>query len=193
LMLARATEYVETRRAYQRHVQDFSPDDFYTITRQAGQYVGEMSLAEILAYLRFSYYDSAQFTRYVPRLTELVPELSRDERQSVLDAIDKVWDLYFPLGEEPDLAFQIGGLLYEMGDYARALTFYERSIDIYGQHTGTLYNMAACHQLIGQFAETESLLHKVLQCDPDNQQARALLTGDKMPGMKSPKAVCPGR
>jgi hypothetical protein len=33
--------------------------------------------------------------------------------------------------------------------------------------------------LVGQFEQAEPLLRKVLQYDPDNQQARALLTGDE--------------
>jgi Tfp pilus assembly protein PilF len=64
-----------------------------------------------------------------------------------------------------------------MDDYARALTYFERSIEIYGEHTGTLFNMAACHQMLGQSAQAESLLRKVLKYDPDNQQARASLAG----------------
>jgi Tfp pilus assembly protein PilF len=64
-----------------------------------------------------------------------------------------------------------------MDNYERALIYFERSIEIYGQHAGTLFNMAACCQLTGQSARAESLLRKVLEYDPDNQQARALLAG----------------
>jgi tetratricopeptide (TPR) repeat protein len=181
LMLKSAASYVETQRAYQRHVQDFSPDDFFTIARHAGQHITEMSAADILAYLRLSYYDGAQFTHYLPRLTELTPGLSHDERQAVVDAVDKVWELYFPLGEEVDLAYQIAGLFYQMEDYARALIYFEHSIEIYGQHTGTLFNMAACHQMDGRPADAHSLLRQVLRYDPDNQQARELLAAGAAP------------
>lgn len=177
LMVGEADGYVETRRAFQRHAQDFTVDDFYTITTHAGEYIADMSLKDILAYLRLGHHDSYQFSRYSPRLKELAPELDREERQAVGDAIDKVWELYFPLGEESDLAYEAGCLLYEMDDYARALTYFERSIEIYGEHAGTLFNMAACHQMIGQSAEAEALLRKVLEHDPDNQQARASLAG----------------
>jgi tetratricopeptide (TPR) repeat protein len=180
LMLTNATAYVDTRHAYQGQVQDFSPDDFHTIMRHARQYIAAMSVEDILAYLRFSYYDSAQFAHYLPRLMELAPELNRDERQSVCAAVDKVWEMYFPLGEELDLAYQIACLLYNVDDYVGALTYFERSIEIYGPHTGTFYNLAACHQLVGQFEQAQSLLRKVLQYDPDNQQARALLVGDEV-------------
>lgn len=177
LLLNGATGYIETRRAYLCHVQDFSPDDFFTIIRHSSQHIAEMSAAEVLAYLRFSHYDSAQLVQYLPRLSELAPELNRQGREAVSEVLDKVWELYFPLGEEPDLAHHIACLLYEMDDHARALTFFERSIEIYGEHTGTLFNMAACCQLTGQPARAESLLRRVLQHDPDNRQARDLLAG----------------
>lgn len=175
LMLAGANDYVETIRAYKRHVQDFGPDDFFTITRFARQYVAEMRVEHILAYLRLSYYDSHQLGRYLSRLMELAHELNPDERRAVSNAIDKVWELYFPLGEDLDLAYQIACLLYEMDDYAQALTYFERSIEIYGEHAGTLYNLAACHQLMGQSVRAEALLRKLLKYDPGNQQAVALL------------------
>jgi tetratricopeptide (TPR) repeat protein len=176
LMLTNAASYTETQRAYQRYVQDFGPDEFFTITGHARQYIPEMKAADILAYLRLSYYDSHQFEGYLPRLMELAPELNHRGRLAVSDACDKVWESYFPLGESLDLAYQIGCLLYEIDDCAHALTYFERSIEIYGQHAGTLFNMAACHESLGQFGHAESLLRTVLKYDPDNQQARALLT-----------------
>jgi tetratricopeptide (TPR) repeat protein len=177
LMVARAADYLDTRRAYQRHVQDFSPDDFYTVIEHAQLHVAEMSVTSILAHLRLSYYDSHQFACYLPRLMELASGLDDAMRRGMTDAVNKVWELYFPLGETHDLADQIASLLYEMDDYAGALTYFERSVEIYGEHAGTLFNMAACCQLTGQPARAESLLRKVLRYDPDNQQARALLAG----------------
>ncbi|GAC1393218.1 MAG: hypothetical protein NVSMB38_20410 [Ktedonobacteraceae bacterium] len=177
LMLDEPAGYIETQRAYQRHVQDFSPDDFYSISKHAWQHTETMSVEDMLAYLRFSYYDSHLCACYMPRLLELASALEQNERQAVHDAIDKVWELYFPLGEALDLAYDIACLLYEMDDYSHSITFFERSIEIYGQHTGTLYNMAACHQLLEQHEQAEQLVRTVLKHDPENQQARALLAG----------------
>ncbi len=177
LLLDAAASYVETRRAYQRHVEDFSPVDYFAIAKHAQRHIAETSVEGTLAYLRLGHYDSHLFWHYLPLLMELAPELSGDERRAVVDAVDKVWEMYFPLGEEPDLAYEIARLLYEMDEPALALTYFERSVEIYGEHTGTLYNMAVCYQLTGQPVRAESLLRKVLRRDPDNQQARALLSG----------------
>jgi hypothetical protein len=148
LMVERAADHRETRRAYERQVQDFSPDDFYTIATHARAAIAQMSVVEILAYLRLGHYDAHQFGRYLPRLIELAPRLERDQHRAVSEAVDRVWDLYFPLGERLDLADSIARLLYEMDDYAHALGYFQRSIDIYGPNEATLANMETCRRLL---------------------------------------------
>jgi tetratricopeptide (TPR) repeat protein len=175
LLLDQAGEYVETQRAYQRLVQEFGPDDFYRITRHAKETFPAMSTADILAYLRLTRNDAHQFSRYLPRLLELVSSFTPNEHQALLVAVEQVWDLYFPLGEDQDLAAGIALLLFEMGEYTQALTYFERSLEIYGERPGTLCNMAMCYQWLDQPEVAEQLLHRVLQADPANPLARHLL------------------
>lgn len=176
LKLAGADDCLETRRAYGRHVQELGPDGFYSITKHARRYIPQMSAEDILAYLRLSRHDSHQLGRYLPRLMELAGELDAATRADLVAAIEAVWELYFPLGEDLDLANRIAALLYAIDDFARALVFYERSIAIYGRDTGTLYNMAACHHMLGDDGAAAPLLHAVLAHDPGNQDAAALLS-----------------
>ena len=112
---------------------------------------------------------------------ELLPHFKPDQYEAFNEAVDNVWDLYFPLGEKVDLAYQIACLLYEMHNYPRALTYFERSIEIYGPYSGTLVNMAVCHQFLEQYEQADSLLRKVLQHDPDNQEAKTLLASKQPP------------
>jgi len=174
LMLPDAERHDETRNAYRRHVQDFGPDSFFSITKHARQYIAQMSAEDILAYLRLSRHDSHQFGRYLPRLQELAAEFDEATREDVVAAIDKVWDTYFPLGEDLDLANRIAALLYAMDDFARALVFFERSIEIYGRDSGTLANMAACCHMLGQDGRAAALLRTVLRHDPGNKGAAEL-------------------
>jgi tetratricopeptide (TPR) repeat protein len=176
LLLDQAAGYRETQDAYQRQVQDFGPDDFYNRIKQARERVAEMSAAEILAQVRLSHYDSHQFGRYfLPRLLELAPTLDSAERQAVREVVANVWETYFPLGEELDLADQIARLLYALDDYSQAINYLERSMKIYGPYTGTLSNLAACYQLVGQPERAQTLLHTVLKYDPTNELAGTVL------------------
>jgi hypothetical protein len=110
-MSSQPTAYVEARRAYQRHVQDSGPDDFYTIIKHAREHLAEATASDILGYLRFSHYDSHQFGNYfLPGLHELASGLTRDEQVAVTEAVQRVWDSYFPLAEDLDLAYRIACL-----------------------------------------------------------------------------------
>ncbi|MCP4699461.1 MAG: tetratricopeptide repeat protein [Gammaproteobacteria bacterium] len=88
-----------------------------------------------------------------------------------------------------DLAHQIACLLYEIDRYAQALSYFERSMEIYGQDTGTLYNMAVCYQCLEQHEPAETILKKLLKYDPDNQAARELLA--KYTAGQIPSLICP--
>ena len=165
LMLRQANDYRETRRAYEQQVQDFGPDDFYTIMRHAQEHSEAMPVADILAYLRLSRYDSHQFGRFYPRLLELAPDLDGEDRRAVSEAVDHVWSLYFPLGDGLDMAYNIAVLLYMLGDYTRALLYFERSLTSQGAHRGALYHMVLCHQLLGQEAEAEARQCEIKKLD----------------------------
>jgi tetratricopeptide (TPR) repeat protein len=175
MMLADAARHADVQKAYRRHVQEFGPDSFYAITRHARETIPQMSADDILAYLRLSRHDSHQFGRYLPRLLELAPEFDAATREDVIAAIERVWELYFPLGEDLDLANRIAALLYAMNDYPRALDYFERSMEIYGPDSGTLYNIACCYQLLGEDAVAAAVLGKVLEHDPENEPAKTLL------------------
>jgi tetratricopeptide (TPR) repeat protein len=175
LVVPGAREHRETRSAYRRKVEDFGPDDFYTIAWDARWLLDGLGVQELVAYLRLGRFDAHQLGRYLPRLTLLAPQVEGADREALLDVLDRVWDGYFPLGEELDLAHWIAGLLYTMDEYERALVFFERSIAVYGRDCGTLFNMAACHRLLGRVDRAQELLLLVLAHDPDNAAAAELL------------------
>jgi tetratricopeptide (TPR) repeat protein len=175
LAVDHADDCTATRSAYRRFVHEFSPDDYFTLSRHFRPHASELSGLEILAFLRLSRDDSHQFARYLPRLTELAPDMYPVERTAVTDAADRAWDIYFPLGGDDDLAYGIGTLLYAMDDYPHALTYFERSVELNGPHTGALFNMAVCHNLLGRPEAAAALLRRILDADPENVSTLALL------------------
>lgn len=175
LMMERAEYHRETLEAYNKCVNEFGPDDYFTFTREIEHKIGDMSLEEILFLLKRVHYDSRLLSYSLPRLNVLVPHLSSSQREQLCEAIDLTWGMYFPIGEEQDLAYEIGTLLYGMNCYAQALTYFGFSMKRYGQYTGTLYNMASCYHMLGKSEEVDVLLRKVLKHDPENQDAKTLL------------------
>ncbi|MGI9304374.1 MAG: SAM-dependent methyltransferase, partial [Gammaproteobacteria bacterium] len=160
LQIPEAVRHRETISAYQRHVQEFGPDDFFSITRHARQDTDAMSLRDILAYVRLGLYDAHLFACYLPRLHTLAPECTEMQRATLIEAVDRVWALYFPMGEGRDLAFELAGLLFALDDHARALNYLKRSIPLYGENNTTLINMAICHRQLGREDAAEQLLRQ---------------------------------
>ena len=175
LMVPDAHLLKETKLTYKHFIEDFGPDDFYTISKHARKYIGEMGINEILAYLRLSMYDSHQFSRYLPRIMELAADIDTNSRSEIKVIIDKIWEQYFPIGEELDLANALATYFYSVDDFEQALYYFERSVTVYGHDTGTLCNMAACLLMLGDSPRSKYLLEQVLEHDPDNEAAKEML------------------
>jgi tetratricopeptide (TPR) repeat protein len=182
LLVDRPGDYRETQRAYQREVGEWGPDEFYRLASHGRRHAATMAVEDILAYLRLARGDPDQLVCYLPRLLELAPGFRPAERDAVIDAVERAWERYFPLGEELDLAHLIGSLLYALDDYARAQAYFERSLALYGPDVGTLYNVAACLHMRGEDESAAAALHRALQLDPENEPARALYRGLKPAG-----------
>lgn len=159
LMLAGARDYRETQCAYRRHVAEFGPDDYYGITLHSRQHIAQMTVRDILAYLRLSRHDAHQFARYLPRLRELAPDFTVRDRDAVLAAIARVWDRYFPIGEGLNIAGEIAALLCEMDDCERALHYFTHAVRLHGATPDMLALMAACLQTLGRETEASALLN----------------------------------
>jgi len=167
--------YGETRNAYARFVQDSSPTDFRTMAALVRRSMDDMSVEEILAFLRTSHYDAHQLLRLLPRLSELIGSMSPSARSAVTNVIERVWEMYLPLGEPTDLANQIARLLYDMDEYSLAIKFFLRSIELYGDIGSTLFSLAASYYLTSDYSKAGSFLCTILERDPENEQAQELL------------------
>ena len=161
--------------AFRRHAQDFSPDDFYTISLHARNTLHNLSAEDLLAYLRFSHYDAHLFGLFLPRLMELQFDLSLVERDALLETVQKVWDNYYTLGEELDLADHIGYLVHSLDAVELALQFYERSAAGYGDRPALMYNRALCLRQLNRPAEAALLLERALHEEADNAEMAMLL------------------
>ena len=175
LQLPDSTLYQATRAAFAQHVEETSPGDFCTVSRVLRKAADQMTIEDILAYVRLSRYDSHQFKFFLLRLVALAHTMTDEEKAAVAETVENVWVAHFPLGEEFDLAHHLGCLLYEMDYYAEALRYFCCSQNLYGAYTGTMFNIASCHWMMGSAEQAAPLLERLLQVDNENVEARELL------------------
>jgi hypothetical protein len=166
--------FVETRRAYAEAIEKFGPDDFNTLKEGFARVYDSMSLENLLAFLRLSCWDYRRFLECLPVMKERLPDTPDARKQELYEAARRVWDAYLPIGEEEDLAFQIGTLLLEMEFYNEALEFLQHSVSLYGAEPGTAYNMAACYHGLSQTAKALACVEQALELDAEFDAAKAL-------------------
>jgi tetratricopeptide (TPR) repeat protein len=135
----------ETELAYRQAVDRFGPDDLVSIRDAVEGGYERMSVTEIIAFLRLCAWDHRRFLVAVPALRRQAQALPDRERRELLELVRAVWSDFLPIGEEDDLAFEIGVLLVDLGLQAEALEFFEASVELYGSTAATSYNMALCH------------------------------------------------
>ncbi|KFA88223.1 hypothetical protein Q664_42655 [Archangium violaceum Cb vi76] len=169
--------YGETELAYEEAIERSGPDDYATLLGRMEQYHEEMTLEELLALLRWSGWDSGLLMAIFPSLLPRAEAADEPLRQEVCWAIQQVWEADYPIGgEQDDLAYHLGMLLYVMERPAEALTFFEHSLRQYGEAPGTYYNQGMCHVRLQQDARARECFERALTLDEDFSQAREMLS-----------------
>lgn len=175
LLLPDAESYRETTQAYERFVSDYGPDDFFTLKKLIEPHLDRLSCEDILGMIRWSSYDARIFCQMLPRLFEIVPEISESERLNLLMVIPRIWDTYYPLGESENLANDLGNLLLILAFYHEALLFFEKSALIYGNEADTTYKLALCHCMLGQFSVAAPMIEELKALAPNNEALISLI------------------
>jgi len=145
LILKDAGAYRETAASFESFVNRFGPDDFNGIKRHTYNHGATLNLKEILALIHLSCYDSTYTIRFLPQIQKMALHITMVERAKLLETLGRVWDMYFSIQEPFDLAYEIGGLHYELGAYQKALGYYAHSNLAFGNTADVLYNQALCH------------------------------------------------
>ncbi len=145
MFLPDAEKYEETNAAYQRCVNDFGPDDFNSIKKLTYQNIARLTIVELIAFLRLSAYDSGLFHTLLPRLKQVVKRITFNERRRFAQTMHQTWEMYFNIDEPFDLAYEMGGIFYDLGFYKEALTYFKYSTTKYGEKADIYYNRILCH------------------------------------------------
>jgi hypothetical protein len=175
LFLDNAPTYRETLNAYERFVGDYGPDDYFGLKKLIEQHYEALSDRDIVAVIRLSGYDARIFGQMLPRLLELLPTLSDAQRWNLFLAIPRIWETYYPLGEPENLAGDLGDLLLALDFYREAILYYRESVTLDSQDTDTLFKIAVCHCLLGEFAAASPIIVALQEQDPENKALQDLI------------------
>jgi tetratricopeptide (TPR) repeat protein len=167
-------QYSHTRMAYDESIGSFGPDDLFVLKEGVEGLYDSLTLEQVIAFLRLSAWDYLRFRHCLPVLRDKIQNAKETGKQALCEAIQNTWRAYFPIGEQEDLAFQMGSLLQEMGYYAEALEFFTHSVGLYGQEYGTILNMGICYYSLNRRDLARDYIDQALELYPESDTARYL-------------------
>ncbi|REK71904.1 tetratricopeptide repeat protein [Paenibacillus paeoniae] len=170
--------YANTRLAYRQFVERFGPDDFFSLKEWVDRHIDSMGLQQILGFWRLGGYDAEFFIQSAKQISSLLPEANDEEKQDIWRGIQLMWSSYYVMAQRYDLALDAGLILFEMDMYEEARRFLEISVQA---DTDTIvptvyYCLAICCFEMELDEEGLSYTRKLLEVEPDNEEALALLS-----------------
>ena len=167
-------DFVETTMAYNEIIESIGPDDFYIIKKAVVPLSESLETKEILTFLRFTVWDARTFQECYNILLERIDTEENFPLEELVVVMNKVWDHYFPIGEEGDLAYYIGLLFSYIGYDSDAVRYFEYSYELYGASAEIYYQIALCSYNLGEIEKSLEYAEKSLALDPILEESRAL-------------------
>jgi len=160
-----------TAEVYHDSFEEFGPTDVYNIVGAPG---ANRNIETILSLLRLSVWDASCFLACFAELMERIDDCSEALKRDLRQAVRQVWDFYYPMPGDEDVAYHLGAVLSETGYYTEAFDLFGQSAERYGMQSTTAYNMALCCYRLHKLEEALSYADESLTLDASFDAARAL-------------------
>ncbi|MBP1991645.1 tetratricopeptide repeat protein [Paenibacillus eucommiae] len=170
-------DYANTRLAYRRCFERFGPDEFFSMKEWVDRHITSMGLQQILSFWRLGGYDAEFFIQSTTQISSLLSDANDEEKQDILRGIQLMWSSYYVMEQRYDLALDCGLILFEMGLYEDSKRFLEISVheDQDEIVVTVFYCLAICCFELELDEEACSYLRKLLELEPDHEEALELL------------------
>lgn len=168
---AGADSFPRLRAAFAQ-LRDCGPLDVFRILDGALRNLEAFDLNAVLGLARLAAFDPYTFHRLHDRLYQLLPGASQAELRQLRRVLRKVEALFFPYSARQDVLFALGRLMAAMRRHSEALELFRRSLDVYGEHPLTLFNLAINLYRLGQLPQALQALDRALLLDPEHSPAR---------------------
>lgn len=164
--------YPETAQAFRLAIEQGGPDDFFALKKGLEPHLASFKAGHLLGYLRLSGWDSKIFLECLPTLLARFTDAPASLKQDLLQAVHRIWDHYYDIGETVDVPGSLGHLLYQLDFYAEAIDYFDHALRLRGPNPETLTSIARCHFALKQFESARLFVAQALALDPDSEAAR---------------------
>lgn len=167
-------DFIETSMAYNEVIETIGPDDFYNMKKAIMPLSKSLTTRELLTFLRFTVWDARTLLELYNILLERIEIEENFPKDELVDAINKVFEYYFPIGEEGDLGYYFGSILGYLGHDEDALKFFEASLEFYGECPENNYEIALCYYNLQEIDRALEYTEKSLSLDSDFEEGKNL-------------------
>ena len=94
-------------------------------------------------------------------------DLTFSQRHALHESMNKVFDNFFTIGHNFNTLSWLGMLYYALDCYDQCLATFEQSINVFGADSSSLYYIAACNEVLGNYERSLDYYQKTLTLDPD--------------------------
>jgi tetratricopeptide (TPR) repeat protein len=105
---------------------------------------------------------------------ELLDDADATEAEDLRLLVHQVWNMYYTLGEDRDLGFDLGIICYQLNLFQDALYFFEHSLAQYGPCGATYYNLSSCFYQLGKDDAALHFIDETLAINPGHEGALCL-------------------
>jgi tetratricopeptide (TPR) repeat protein len=174
LLSQRSHAFIETTMAYQEIIESIGPDDFYIIKKAVVPLNKSLTTKELLTFLRYTVWDARTFLEFYNTLLERIANEEDFPKDELIAVIHNVWEHYFPIGEEGDIAYCFGSLLGYFGNDRDAIKLFQSSLEFYGDDVAVNYEIALCYYNLQEFEQAMEYINKSLTLDPNFEESKNL-------------------
>lgn len=169
----RARRYAHLSRSFTDFVDTFGPNDFFVLQKSLKEDTPSPPLRTVVALLKLGDWDPDVFFKFRDTILNHAPSCGQKLRNDLCRGIPRVWDNYYMMDMEKDIAFEIGRFYYGIRDYANALHYYSTSIETVGDHHVTFHNQGLCHYSLGRMEVALTHFRKALAMNAEYEKARS--------------------
>jgi len=169
----RARAFPALRASFYNAVDRFGPNDFFVMQKCMKEDSPNPTLKAVVALLKLGDWDPDVFYKFRDTILNQVPTSGQKLRNDLCRGIPRVWENYYMLDRDKDIAFEIGRFYYGIREYERALVYYLKSSEKIGEHHVTCHNMGLCHYSLGQHVEALECFQRSLSLNASYEKARS--------------------
>lgn len=143
------SEYPETKQAYEAFIDAFNPCDYWKLGLAAEG--ANLSLEGLLLLIKQGRFDPMSFNAFFPFIRTAMPQASITLKPTLLTTIENVYEQFYPISiSDAGFMTNLGVLCFDLGEYKKALDYFEKALALQGPTPELSNNIQACQSMLKQ-------------------------------------------